>query len=61
MLTEGKNKEIKRIFKNYDIDVLRLHRYEFAGIQLGNLKEGKIRKLKKHELDKFSKGLNDKK
>ena len=61
ILTEGKNKEIKRIFKNYDINVLKLHRYEFAGIQLGNLKEGKTRKLKKREISSLITLINEKK
>ncbi len=60
-LTEGKNKEIKRIFKYFDIDVLQLHRYEFAGIQLDNLKEGKVRKLTKKEINVIKKAINEKK
>ena len=37
-MTEGKNREIKQIFNKFNINVLRLHRYEFAGIKLGNLR-----------------------
>jgi len=49
-LTEGKNREIKRIFNNFNIKVLSIHRYEFAGFQLGNLKEGRFRLLRKGEI-----------
>ena len=52
ILTEGKNREIKRIFDFFKIKVLALHRYEFAGIKLGNLKEGKYRVLTKNEMNK---------
>ena len=47
-LTEGKNREIKRIFSFYDVQVKSLHRYEFAGLKLNNVKEGKYKLLKKN-------------
>jgi len=50
ILTEGKNHEIKKIFSYFNIKVLSLHRYEFNGLVIKNLKEGKYRKLNKHEL-----------
>ena len=46
-LTEGKNREIKRIFEYFNILVKYIHRYEFAGIKIGSLKEGKVRKINK--------------
>ena len=49
-LTQGKNREIKRIFNYYDINVFKIHRYEFAGIILNNLALGKYRKINKKEL-----------
>ena len=61
ILTEGKNKEIKRIFSHYNINVLKLHRYEFANIQLGKLKEGKSRKLTKKEINIIKSVINEKK
>ena len=39
-LYEGKNREIKRIFKHYKSKVITLHRYSYGGILLGNLKPG---------------------
>ena len=49
-LTEGKNREIKRIFNYFDINVIKLHRYEFAGIILNNLAIGQYRKINKKEI-----------
>ena len=46
-LFEGKNREIHNIFNNFNLKILRLHRYEFANIKIGNLKNGKFRKLRK--------------
>ena len=45
LLTEGKNREIKRIFEHFSVEVTRIHRYEFAGIELGNIKSGKHKLL----------------
>ena len=45
VLTEGKNREIKRIFSYFDSVVRKLHRYEFAGVQLNNIKSGKYRRI----------------
>jgi len=58
IMTEGKNREIKQIFNKFNINVLRLHRYEFAGIKLENLKVGKYRLLNKNELIQIKKIIN---
>ena len=50
ILREGKNREIKRIFSNFDAQVILLHRYHFSGIELRNLNSGKYRKLSKEEI-----------
>ena len=50
ILTEGKNREIKKIFNHFDNKVLNLHRYEFAGIKLNGLKEGKYKKISKKKI-----------
>ena len=44
-LTEGKNREIKRIFDYFNVEVSLIHRYEFAGIELGDIKVGKYKFL----------------
>tara|TARA_Y100000590_G_C15413802_1_gene898637 strand:+ start:27 stop:743 length:717 start_codon:yes stop_codon:yes gene_type:complete len=50
-LTEGKNREIKRIFSHFDVMVTMIHRYEFAGINIGKIKSGK-HKLLNHNIIK---------
>lgn len=49
-LKEGKNREIKRIFKHYDVPLMRLHRRSFAGITADDMTPGKYRLLKSDEL-----------
>ena len=51
-LTEGKNREIKRIFSNFNSKVTLIHRYSFCGITLNNLKIGKYKIISKKELEK---------
>ncbi len=50
ILTEGKNREIKRIFKYFNVNVLKLHRYNFGGIILKDLPVGKYRKINLKEI-----------
>ena len=50
-LIEGKNREIKRIFGYFDISVNKLHRYEFAGIKLGNIKSGKYKRISFNQIE----------
>tara|TARA_B100000579_G_C22848308_1_gene865771 strand:+ start:4123 stop:4833 length:711 start_codon:yes stop_codon:yes gene_type:complete len=50
ILKEGKNREIKRIFSYFDSSVRKLHRYEFAGIKLGDIKSGKFRRISYKQL-----------
>ena len=45
ILKEGKNREIRRIFSYFDNKIKKIHRYEFAGIKLGNIKSGKYRRI----------------
>ena len=52
-LWEGKNREIKKIFSNFKINIKYLHRYEFGGISLGHLKIGKFKKIKRSDLKKI--------
>ena len=51
-LTEGKNREIKRIFSEFNSRVTLIHRYSFAGIELNNIKIGKYKAISKKELQK---------
>ncbi len=50
VLTEGKNREIKRIFRHYELPLLRLHRASFAGLEVDHLAPGKYRRLRPAEV-----------
>ena len=46
VLTEGKNREIRKILASFDLTVVRLIRHKFGPFNLGNLQTGKSKKLK---------------
>ena len=50
-LTEGKNREIRRMLKAAGHEVTRLKRVAFGGIDLGDLAPGKWRALSREEID----------
>ncbi len=47
-LTEGRNREIRRLFASQGHEVTRLHRVMFAGIELGDLAPGQWRDASEH-------------
>jgi 23S rRNA pseudouridine2605 synthase len=49
-LSEGKNREVRRMFESQDIRVLRLQRTQIGRIKLGELPEGKWRALTEPEI-----------
>jgi 23S rRNA pseudouridine2605 synthase len=49
-LLEGRNRLVRRLFEAVGCHVLRLIRVSYGGIQLGNLRPAKFRKLTKTEL-----------
>ena len=51
ILIEGKNREIKRIFNYFDCKINKLHRYEFAGIKIGNIKSGRYKRINYRDLE----------
>ena len=55
---EGKNREIRKLFKTADAEVIRLNRIKEANIELGTLRQGEYRKLKPIEVVKLKKYLN---
>ncbi|UCH09237.1 MAG: rRNA pseudouridine synthase [Fidelibacterota bacterium] len=57
-MTEGKNREVKRIFKHFRLPLIRLHRRSFAGLTADNLPEGRYRRLSKHEIAALYKMVN---
>jgi 23S rRNA pseudouridine2605 synthase len=57
-LTEGKNREIKRVLEHLVLDVNRLIRISFGPFQLGDLAEGAVEEVKLKVLrDQLGKGL----
>ena len=50
ILTEGKKRQIKRMFKELDLDVADLIRARIGNIELGKLKTGEWRYLEKNEI-----------
>lgn len=53
VLHQGKYHQIKRMFKNFGITVITLHRFEFGPLELGDLKEGEYRQLTEEEIEKL--------
>ena len=53
ILTEGRKREIKRIFRHYDLPLVRLHRSSFAGLSSDSLAPGKYRRLHRAEIDRL--------
>jgi 23S rRNA pseudouridine2605 synthase len=49
-LKEGKNREVKRIFRHFGLFLVRLHRTEFAGLSADHLPVGNYRPLRREEL-----------
>ncbi len=49
-LTEGQNREVKRIFAHFQLPLLRLHRTRFAGLSADSLPPGKSRCLSRIEI-----------
>lgn len=50
-LSEGKKRQIRRMFNYFKLTILDLKRISLAGISLGNLEEGKWRNLNKKEIE----------
>jgi 23S rRNA pseudouridine2605 synthase len=56
-LTEGKNREIRRMFSALSHEVTRLKRVAFGALELGGLEPGKFRELSRDELERAFPGL----
>lgn len=57
-ITEGKNREIRRIFEHFKYEVVSLNRKIFAGLTVKGLSRGEYRRLTKNEIS-FLKKLVD--
>ncbi|BCR21573.1 Ribosomal large subunit pseudouridine synthase B [Borrelia sp. HM] len=53
ILTEGKNREIRRVFLSRNIYLKRIHRIRIGNIKLDDLKEGQIKVLSLAKINKF--------
>lgn len=51
ILREGQKREVKRIFAHFELPLLRLHRFRFAGLSADGIAPGKYRRLRKSEID----------
>ena len=50
---EGRNRQVREMFEHYGYFVRELQRVEYAGMKLGNLKEGQWRNLTQSEISKL--------
>ena len=50
-LKEGRNRQIRKMFKTLDYNVISLERIAFGKIKLGKLKVGNYRELSKEEIE----------
>ena len=57
ILCEGKNREVKRIFKALDSRVVHLHRHSFAGLEIDAVSPGKYQVLKEKEIQMLVAGF----
>jgi pseudouridine synthase len=59
VLTEGKNREVRRMLNALGLEVLKLTRSRFAGLEIGSLVPGRWRKLEPEEVDRLRERLQD--
>lgn len=52
-LTEGKKRQLKKMFACFDLEVVDLCRLSLAGLELGDLKDGHFASLNKDEIKKI--------
>jgi len=52
-ITEGRNRQVRRMFEHFGYFVNKLHRAEYGHLKLGILKPGEWRKLLPEEIEKF--------
>ncbi|MFG5142371.1 rRNA pseudouridine synthase, partial [Campylobacter lari] len=53
IINEGKNRELRRFFGHFDLEVMDLKRVAFGALDLGMLKAGKYRYLENGEYEKL--------
>ena len=50
-LYEGRNRQIRKMFESFGIEVARLKRIKVGNLKLGMLKQGEYRELKEEEVN----------
>nr|WP_242496062.1 pseudouridine synthase [Sphingobium cupriresistens] len=58
-LTEGKNREVRRVLEHLDLKVNRLIRTSYGPFYLGDLPVGAVEEVREHDLALFRKSLKD--
>ena len=59
IITEGKNRELRRFFAHFSLDIMDLKRVDYGGVSLNNLPTGKSRFLSKDEYKNLRSYLKD--
>jgi len=57
-LTEGKNREIRKIMKNFSLTIKKLKRIKYGPLALGSLKPGETKEITKKNIFSFFKFVN---
>ncbi|MEP6868594.1 MAG: pseudouridine synthase [Novosphingobium sp.] len=57
VLTEGKNREVRRVLEHLGLQVSRLLRVSYGPFELGDLPRGMVVELRQADVDRFAKGL----
>ena len=58
MLTQGLNRQIRRMCEAFDVKVLQLKRIRVVNVTLSGLNPGEYRKLSNEEITKLKKAVN---